>query len=62
MPLELKHADGMVLNEDLLDAIAEQGRFAAAAKGDLIMDIGDRFRDAPLISGAIKILRVDDGR
>ena len=33
MTQELKNAYGMVLNEDLLDAIAEQGRFAAAAKG-----------------------------
>jgi CRP/FNR family transcriptional regulator len=60
MTQELKNAYGMVLNEDLLNAIAEQGRFAAA-KGDLIMDIGNPIPGMPLlISGAIKILRVDD--
>lgn len=61
MVQELKEAYGMVLNEDLLDAIAEQGRFVSVSKGDLIMDIGDPIPGMPLlISGAIKILRVDD--
>ncbi len=50
----------MVLNEDLLDAIAEQGRFFSVGKGDLIMDVGDPIPGMPLlIAGAIKILRVD---
>lgn len=57
----LKEAYGTVLNGELLDAIAEQGRFASASKGDLIMDVGDPIPGMPLlISGAIKILRVDD--
>lgn len=61
MVQELKEAYGMVLNEDLLDAIAKQGRFVSVSKGDLIMDIGDPIPGMPLlISGAIKILRVDD--
>lgn len=61
MTQELKNAYGTVLNEDLLDAIDEQGRFVSASKGDLIMDIGDPIPGMPLlISGAIKILRVDD--
>lgn len=38
MTQELKNAYGTVLNEDLLDAIDEQGRFVSASKGDLIMD------------------------
>ena len=51
----------MVLNEDLLDTIAEQGRFVSVGKGDLIMDVGDPIPGMPLlIAGAIKILRVDD--
>lgn len=50
----------MVLNEDLLDAIAVQGRFFSVGKGDLIMDVGDPIPGMPLlIAGAIKILRVD---
>lgn len=50
----------MVLNEDLLDAIAKQGRFVSVGKGDLIMDVGDPIPGMPLlIAGAIKILRVD---
>ena len=61
MVQELKEAYGMVLNEDLIDSIAEQGRFVSVSKGDLIMDIGDPIPGMPLlISGAIKILRVDD--
>ena len=60
MVQELKDAYGMVLNEDLLDAIAEQGRFVSVGKGDLIMDVGDPIPGMPLlIAGAIKILRVD---
>ena len=51
----------MVLNEDLLDAIAGQGRFVSVGKGDLIMDVGDPIPGMPLlIAGAIKILRVDE--
>ena len=51
----------MVLNEDLLDTIAEQGRFVSVGKGDLIMDVGDPIPGMPLlIAGAIKILRVDE--
>jgi CRP/FNR family transcriptional regulator len=50
----------MALNEDLLDTIAEQGRFISVGKGDLIMDVGDPIPGMPLlIAGAIKILRVD---
>ena len=61
MVQELKEAYGMVLNEDLLDAIAEQGRFVSVGKGDLIMDVGDPIPGMPLlIAGAIKILRVDE--
>ena len=61
MVQELKEAYGMVLNEDLLDAIAEQGRFVSVSKGDLIMDVGDPIPGMPLlIAGAIKILRVDE--
>lgn len=61
MVQELKDAYGMVLNEDLLDAIAEQGRFVSVGKGDLIMDVGDPIPGMPLlIAGAIKILRVDE--
>ena len=61
MVQELKEAYGMVLNEDLLDTIAEQGRFVSVGKGDLIMDVGDSIPGMPLlIAGAIKILRVDD--
>lgn len=60
MVQELKDAYGMVLNEDLLNAIAEQGRFVSVGKGDLIMDVGDPIPGMPLlIAGAIKILRVD---
>ena len=60
MVQELKDAYGMVLNEDLLDAIAKQGRFVSVGKGDLIMDVGDPIPGMPLlIAGAIKILRVD---
>ena len=51
----------MVLNEDLLNTIAEQGRFVSVGKGDLIMDVGDPIPGMPLlIAGAIKILRVDE--
>ena len=61
MVQELKEAYGMVLNEDLLDTIAEQGRFVSVGKGDLIMDVGDPIPGMPLlIAGAIKILRVDE--
>lgn len=61
MVQELKEAYGMVLNDDLLDAIAEQGRFVSVGKGDLIMDVGDPIPGMPLlIAGAIKILRVDE--
>ena len=61
MVRELKEAYGMVLNGDLLDTIAQVGRFVSVSKGDLIMDVGDLIPGMPLlIAGAIKILRVDE--
>jgi len=61
MVQELKEAYGMVLNGDLLDTIAQEGRFVSVSKGDLIMDVGDPIPGMPLlIAGAIKILRVDE--
>ena len=56
----LEEAYGHVLNSDLLDNIASQGRLMEVPKGTLIMDVGDPIPGLPLLmKGAIKILRVD---
>jgi len=50
-----------VLNSDLIDTIAAQGKFMEVPKGTLIMDVGDPIPGLPLLlQGAIKILRVDE--
>ncbi len=60
MRAELQETYGHVLNGDLLNDIAATGQFREVEKGDLIMDIGDAIPGLPLLlSGAIKILRVD---
>ena len=57
----LKDAYSMVLNADILGEIATHCQFMSASKGDIIMDVGDPIPRLPLLlSGAIKILRVDD--
>lgn len=57
----LNTAYGHVLNPQLLDAIAAEGRFMEAPKGHMIMDVGDPIPGLPLLmKGAIKILRVDE--
>lgn len=50
-----------MLNSDLIDTIAAQGKFMEVPKGMLIMDVGDPIPGLPLLlQGAIKILRVDE--
>lgn len=50
-----------MLNSDLIDTIAAQGKFMEVPKGTLIMDVGDPIPGLPLLlQGAIKILRVDE--
>lgn len=57
----LTEAYGPVLNGNLLEEIAESGHFRDAAKGEMVMDIGDTIQGLPmLLQGAVKVLRVDD--
>jgi len=57
----LDTAYGHVLNPQLLESIAQEGRFMHVPKGQLIMDVGDPIPGLPLLmNGAIKILRVDE--
>lgn len=57
----LEQAYGHALNPTILDEVARTGQFRTVTKGDLIMDVGDPIPGLPLLmTGAIKILRVDD--
>lgn len=61
MRTTLEETYGHVLNSDLIDTIAAQGKFMEVPKGMLIMDVGDPIPGLPLLlQGAIKILRVDE--
>ncbi len=61
MRTTLEETYGHVLNSDLIDTIAAQGKFMEVRKGTLIMDVGDPIPGLPLLlQGAIKILRVDE--
>lgn len=61
MRTTLEETYGHVLNSDLIDTIAAQGKFMEVPKGTLIMDVGDPIPGLPLLlQGAIKILRVDE--
>ena len=57
----LEESYGHLLNAELLDTIAAEGRFMEVEKGALIMDVGDPIPGLPLLmEGAVKILRVDE--
>jgi CRP/FNR family transcriptional regulator len=61
MRTTLEETYGHVLNSDLIDTIAAQGKFMEVPKGTLIMDVGDPIPGLPLLlQGAIKILMVDE--
>lgn len=57
---ELKDAYGFVLEEPLLEEMAQAGIVKHLQHGDQLMDIGDKLTHMPmLLSGAIKILSED---
>ncbi|RDY60066.1 Crp/Fnr family transcriptional regulator [Flagellimonas nanhaiensis] len=46
---------------DLIDEIAEVGKFVEVSAGEILMDIGNYIKSMPLLlSGAIKVLREDE--
>jgi CRP/FNR family transcriptional regulator len=52
---------GYIFEDDLLEEIADIGKYKRVRQGEILMDIGQQIRAMPLLfSGAIKVLREDD--